>query len=198
MRFLVAAEGLCDLAAIQKLLEDRGHEIEREFNCRGKGNLNKRLSGFVAAADHFDWFILRDLDRDASCAPELIAQLVRGGVPPRMVLRIAVRTLETWLFADRVELARWLHVSQNLIPRNPEALPDPKSTLANVASRSRDRSIRERMAPDPHSGASVGPEYEAALLQFIRDVWSPRRAIASEASDSLCRAANALQGFRAD
>lgn len=191
----VVAEGYCDILACRKLIHSTGHEIEREFNCRGKGNLDKRLHGFVAAAEHFDWLVLRDLDADDICAPQLIARLVRTPLPARLRFRIAVRAVEAWLFSDAGSLATWLKVSEGAVPRDPEALADPKAAMAHLAARSRDRNLREGMTPDPHSGARVGPEYESCLADFVQNHWSPESAIEAGRSNSLGRAMAALKAL---
>ena len=193
MTFFLAAEGVCDLAVAAKLVEHAGHSIAQRFNCRGKGNLDKKYDQYNAAAKHADWFVLRDLDDDAVCAPDFIKSIKFSmrRKSARLRLRIAIRSLEAWLMADREALAAWLEVPRNKIPSQLERVSDPKTTLVNLARKSRNKELRAQMVPDQGTGASVGPEYEAALLRFIEDHWEPARAIAG-GPDSLVRAYKSL------
>lgn len=159
------------------------------FGGRGKSNLDARLAGFAKAAQRSPWFVLRDLDQDAECAPTLVARLI----PVRPVLlsvRIAVRELEAWLLADRERAASWLGVSVGLVPRNPESELDPKSTLMNLARRSKHRRIVEDLIPPAGSTSIVGRGYRGQVQGFAADRWRP--AVAARSSDSLARCLRAL------
>lgn len=192
MHISLAAEGQCDIELGKRLILSAGHQLANDFNCRGKGNLDKKIGGFARAARHSPWLIIRDLDRDAECPPDLVRALLQEDLPERLCFRIAVRSMESWLLADWQNFADWLQLSPDLIPRQPELLEHPKRFVADLARRSRSREVRERLAPDPESGAQVGPEYEAAVAEYIRGHWNPERASACERSESLRRTLQAL------
>ena len=186
--FTIAAEGVSDIRAVERILEICGLQAGTRHNCRGKSTLDSRLAGFLSAAQHSHWIILRDLDNDATCAPEFIAgRSLR--VPPRASLRLAIRSVESWLFADREGLSSWLRVKSATIPSNPEAVLNPKQTLVQIAARSSSKLIRQRLAARPEDGAMVGPEYGAALYEFIDQHWDVAGAIHSGISPSLSKAA---------
>jgi hypothetical protein len=188
----LAIEGICDERAMRKLVERVGFEVSTTHNCRGKSKLDQRIYGFLSAAKHSPWIVLRDLDNDAPCAPTYLAER-NLEVPPTARFRLAVRSLEAWLFADRVAIAQFLMVSEGRIPTNPDALENPKSKMAEIAAYSKKRSIRDRMAARPENGARIGPEYEAALLEFIDGQWDPLRA--RNRSSSLSKAIIAVESL---
>jgi hypothetical protein len=99
--------------------------------------------------------------------------------------------LESWLLAHHKALARFLNVSVDLIPRDPDGEEHPKRTLVNLARRSRTRSIREDLIPEAGSSGVVGKNYTARLTEFIRDPWEP--LVAQDRSPSLRRALAALK-----
>lgn len=188
-----AVEGAVDEVILRRLVREAGRNVGTVYVTRGITNLFRRLPGFNAAAEHAPWVVLIDLDA-AECAPALIQRHV-----PRpssgMLIRVAVRAVESWLLADRECLAEFLSVSPSRIPQDPDGEQSPKDALVEIARHSRRRSIREDMVPRAGSGRRVGPAYEARLIEFIAGrsespTWQPRRA--AESSSSLRRCLTAL------
>lgn len=188
MSLLVAFEGDTDVPIVRKLAADAGFEIKAEIDCRGKGPLMKRLSGYNAAAIGSPWFVLRDLDADAPCAAALVSALEASRW---MCLRVAVREVEAWVLADAEGTARWLEIDVRRVPTSPDRLVDPTGEIVRLAALSRNAQVRKALVPRPGSGVRVGPRYEAALIAFGERGWSLRRAV--EHSDSLRRARAALR-----
>ena len=121
---------------------------------------------------------LADLDRPQGCPADLVRELA-GGVmtEPNFLIRIAVLEIESWILADRLAIARWMGVSANIVPRNPESLDDPKRTLVQLASRSRNRRLREGIGPVRVLGTHrTGPNYNAILGEFLAHHWNPETA----------------------
>ncbi len=195
MRVNIAGEGACDVRAVERILEIYGLEVAAKYDCRGKSKLDKRLPGFLAASNHMPWVILRDLDNDAECAPALIAVANLQLSPPAR-FRVVVRSIESWLFADREGLANWMGVKSSLIPKSPENILDPKQNLAQLAAKSRQRDLKSRLAARPEDGAIVGPEYGAAIFEFIDKHWNVEKAIEDALSPSLVKAANRISELR--
>ena len=99
--------------------------------------------------------------------------------------------------ADADRLAAYLGIPASRIPSSPDAEADPKSTVIELARRSRRRAIREGIAPRPGSGARVGPAYAGRLIEFVSTadhVWRPE--VATRHSDSLKLCLDALQTLR--
>lgn len=179
-----AVEGLLDEAVLTRVVEEAGGRVGPIYGKNGKPHLRRVLAGYNNAARFLPWLVLVDLDQDAECAPPFIAAWLPTPAP-LMRLRAAVRAVEAWLLADRERLAGFLRVPTARLPLDPDAVPDPKRLLVDIARGSRRRDIREDMIPRPGSGRRVGPAYSSRLIEFAVTVWHP--AAAAERSDSLHR-----------
>lgn len=155
------------------------------YGLRGKSWLDIRLRAYNAAARHSRWLVLRDLNSDGACAPELRERLVPE-LSDGMRFRIAVREAESWLLADRRQMGQFLAIAVSRIPSEPDTLGDPKQTLVNLARHSRRRAIREDMVPAAGTSAHVGPGYTARIIEFANDIWDPIEAAAHSPSLSSC------------
>lgn len=181
-----AVEGSVDEAVLKRLITHVGAMPGPVYGKRGKPALLKQLSGYNQAAQHTHtpWMVLMDLDGDADCAPPF-RDCCLPQPAPQMCFRIAVREVESWLFADRQRLARFLAVPVSSIPPEPEAVDSPKDAMTHLASQSRRSEIREDMVPRPGSGRRVGPAYTSRLIQFVLDQsqgWQPATAAGSSRS----------------
>jgi len=189
-----AVEGPTDVGVARALLRSAGLvPADQPYLMNGKAALDRRVPAYAKAAELAPWFVLRDLDRDAPCAGELVARLAPAR-PVKLCLRIAVRSVESWLLADRKHLAAFLDLSAALLPAEPDRELNPKQVLVGLAARSRRRDIRQDMAPRPGSLARVGPNYAARLNEFAEAAWDPR--VAANASASLARCLAALKRLR--
>jgi hypothetical protein len=178
----IVVEGTTDAAIVKRLLRDAGLAVGREYVKHGKDALKRNLSGYNTAARFSCWLVLRDLDHDGECGPELRRQLLP--TPSKfMRLHVAVRAVEAWILADAEGFSAYFSVPRSRVPANPEALDDPKSTLVSLARRSRRRFIREALPPAEGTTARIGPGYVAVLTEFVREKWRPEAA--ERRSDSL-------------
>lgn len=193
MRYLqIAVEGELDAVVAEKVARLSEFEVSSILGRRGKLNLDSRLPSFNQAALHSEWFVVRDLDNDATCPPELVRKIlpnVSGG----MIFRIAVRSIESWLLADRAAISEFLKCSSALVHEFPDDLQDPKREMVNLARKSKAKAIREGLVPAPKTTAAVGPLYNALLSEFVSEYWSPFEA--AERSPSLRSCLNALEAF---
>jgi hypothetical protein len=189
----VAVEGDHDAAVVRRLLASMGFEAGTIYGRKGKGALDRSIAGFNQGARHSRWLIVRDLDHDAACATTLVRRLVPDPAP-HLCLRIAVRSLEAWLLADRNGMSDFLQVPMSKVPLDPESLPHPKQALVELAKYSRQRAIRDDMVPIPATGAQVGRGYTGRVIEFATQQWNPERA--AEPSDSLRRCLRALRRGR--
>ena len=170
-------EGSLDEAVVLRLFQGTNLEVIPRPQ-RGKSNLLRRTEDYLDAARtraQTLWFILLDLDQDP-CAPLLLSQHNLLETPPNLLIRVAVRSVEAWLIADANALARFLRVDKNDIPPEPERLPDPKTTLINLARKSRNPKIRKGIPPLKGSLRRVGPAYNSYVEEFILERWEPWRA----------------------
>src|SRR5690349_4382150 len=142
----LAVEGVSDAAVLQRICRSLDLQVGPTFVANGKARLDARLPGYNNAARYSPWLVVRDLDHDAVCAPDLIRALLPNPVP-RMFLRIQVRSIETWLLADRFGVSQFFGVQIGIVPGDPESLDRPKRTIIDLARRSSKRSIRESVVP---------------------------------------------------
>jgi hypothetical protein len=186
-----AVEGNLDEVVLRKIAEHVGFSIGSVYGLKGKPHLLKSLPGYNNAAQFAPWIVMLDLDRDYECAPEALA----GWLPKpsgNMFCRVAVRAIESWLLADRDRIAAMLGIPVQRIPREPDSLDDPKRHLVDLARNSNRGEIKASIVPRPGSGRSVGPNYNAKLVDFVTaGRW--RINTARYSSASLQRTLNKLQ-----
>ena len=191
---LRAVEDELSAAVMCKLAQatGRGFVITRIMNARGCGQLKAGMAKFRTACHVLPHVVLTDLDQ-YPCPPALIAAWKAKALPPRLLLRVAVREVEAWLLADRDGIANFLSVAKNKVPQYPEAEEDPKRTLINLARKSRRRRLAIELVPEMGSSASIGPLYNVRLSEFVTTNWDVARA--RTASPSLDRALSRLASF---
>lgn len=108
MQVNVLVEGMQDEAVAKKLLMHVGLEIGTVYGRSGKPHLLKRIGAYNKAAYYAPWFVLVDLDMDAQCPSHALTQWLSEPAA-QMRFRIAVRSIEAWLLADRESIANfWL------------------------------------------------------------------------------------------
>lgn len=180
----LAVEGATDVAVARRLLDEANLLTGPEYIKSGKAALDRSLHGYNNAAQISRWLVLRDLDHDAECAPELRRRLLPSP-SAHMRLHIPVRAIEAWLLADAEAISQCLSVSPAKVPNDPDHISDPKSCLVELARRSRKRVTREALVPRLGSTAKVGPGYSAFVIEFAADHWRPQ--IAATRSESLAR-----------
>ncbi len=185
-----AVEGIVDEAVVHRLILHAGGTPGVFYRLKGKSLLRKRVQGYNKAAYRSPWFVLVDLDHDYECPPPL-REAWLPAIAPHLCFRVAVRTVEAWLLAGGESLARFLGVAKSLVPRDPEALEDPKRTIVDLARRSNSPGIRKDMVPRKGSGRSAGPAYTSRMGQFVQDFWEIPRA--ARRSQSLRRAITCLE-----
>ena len=181
--------------AVLRVILHQSNRPYRVGNCYSKhgfGYLKKNIKGFNNAAKGTPYIVLTDLDR-AECPQELIQEWLPYPKHPNLLFRIAVREIEAWLLADRESFAKFLVVSQTLIPQNVDEISDPKQTLINIARKSKKRELHEAIVPQFNSTAKVGRDYNGQLIYFVNNYW--QMEVAKLSSPSLQRAINAIAKF---
>jgi hypothetical protein len=191
MEVSVVVEGHSDEGVAERMLALYGMKVKAFYGKKGKTYLLKSISGYNRAALYAPWFALVDLDGEP-CVVEARREWLECP-SPLMCFHIAVREIESWLLADRKNISRFLGVSRDLIPLDPDVLVDPKQALVNLARKSRKREVRDGLAPREGSGASVGPTYVSDIRLFASREWNPLAA--AENSQSLKRCLGKLEGL---
>lgn len=191
------------LAVEDNLSQSVGSRLLREVNigidlCIGKKGiteLKKRLPNFLQMAKRQPVFLLIDMDRPTRrlpCVPELVKNWMGTTLrPDKLLFRVAVCEIESWLLADH-EGMRALFGNSTKLPDFPDTVPDPKECLINLARRA-PRKIRELLVPEHDAAASKGTGYNDCLGKWVKETWSPERA--AERSPSLKKTRIRLKEF---
>lgn len=189
----LAVEDELSEAVLRRILAytERPFSVAACYRRGGYGYLKERINGFNQAARATPYLVLTDLDR-VECPPLLIREWFSHPKHPNLLFRVAVREVEAWLLADGTGVAHFFGVAESLIPRNVEALADPKQALINLARRSRRKMLREAIVPPPGSTRQQGPDYNGALFPFVQQ-WNIDEAMQN--SLSLKRTVNGMRSF---
>ena len=140
MNVLLVVEDEPSEAVLRRLVAATGNRlgVSTVFRANGFGNIKNRIQSFRNASRVTPHIVMTDLDTYA-CPPKLLEDWGVGVLPSRMLMRIAVREVESWLLADRAGIANLIKVPVAKIPALPDALLDPKQALLNLARHSRSR-----------------------------------------------------------
>ena len=192
---LAVEDDLSELV-IRRVLFDTGrnYSVGNVFGRGGFGYLQSTAKNWnAAAAAGTPVLLLTDLDNHP-CPSSLIEDWLDMEPHANLVFRVAVREIESWLLADREGFADFLGIGSDLIPLQPDQIPDPKQTVVKLARRSRRRTLRESIVPRRGSTAVQGPDYNGCLGDFVRGHWN--RNAAAERSPSLDRTWTRLMAFK--
>lgn len=172
-----------------------GHANKRNRKERrglsGWGQIRANLPAYNNAAKKRPFIVLTDLDVHVQCPGDLWAKWMPHSVRnPNLLFRVAVKEVEAWLLADRINMADFLAVPKSNLPVDAEKLADPKDEIVNLARQSGSEDIRSALVPAAGSSASVGRAFERKMLQFVSHDWDI--AAAAKHCRSLERAIAAL------
>jgi hypothetical protein len=188
----LTVEGDLDEGVASRLAADAGFVPGAIYGKKGKQFVRAKIGSYNSAARYRPWFVLVDLDL-GDCAPALVSDWLPAPAP-LMLLRVAVREVESWLLADRETIAGFLGVRLAAVPLDPESLPDPKRTLVELARRSRRRALVEDLVPREAGGRVVGPAYSSRLREYVESAWRPD--VAASHAPSLERCMRRLRELR--
>lgn len=192
-------EGDMDEAAAIRIIEAAGHTHGTCFGKRGCSYIAKKIKNFNLTAQDIHYLTLVDfmdaqqMDAQLGCPPELISTWLPYRLP-KMLFRIVVRELESWLLADRNNLAKFLKINIALLPFAPEGINDPKRSLVNLARKSKSVRVRDALVPNAGSTAQVGKLYVSEMKIFISEYWDIESA--RENAQSLDKAMRSLESLR--
>lgn len=192
----VVVEGITDQPIVEKILQFASIAYTPVRVMGGKSKLVKNLPKYNQAARFGGWLVVVDLDGDVDCAPAYVKKLIPVK-SDNLLLRIAVREVESWLLADAEHLAKYLGIAINKFPHDPDLENNPKVTLIQLARLTRNKRLREDIIPPANSTNAIGPGYPTRIAEFVRHVQFPWRPdIAVQHSDSLHRCISALENWR--
>ncbi len=168
----LATEDRLSEAVLRRMLDhvDRGFFVGTAYGRSGFGYLKKTIHGWNNAAKGTPFLVLTDLD-ELPCVGELIGSWLGSSQHPNLILRVAVKEVESWLLADPQNLSAYLSIRSAWIPHDPDNLPDPKLALVQLAARSRSSAVRDRLVPKAGSTAQQGRDHNS-LSDFVKNGWN--------------------------
>jgi hypothetical protein len=190
-------EGRSDDAIARKLIEAAngvpGTAYTDRRAARGKSSMEGQLLRLNARASYGRPVLaLRDLDQDAPCPGALVARILPDR-NPRLLLRICVREIETWLMADSAAYAKFCGVKESRIPRNLEAIPDPKRLILNWVDSGEAAKLKRHVDEKRKIGVPFGALLGEWHAEFAANHWDPIKAAKSGRSASLSNALTRLR-----
>lgn len=124
------------------------------------------------------------------CPADTIMEWFDTTNPNNIHVRFARYEVESWLLADRQNIANFLGISVASVPPINEATQNTKELLVQTARRSRKRDVVMDIVPQAGLTSTVGPAYNARMSKFIQEVWDIEAA--ATANDSLARACRCI------
>jgi hypothetical protein len=172
----LASEDPLSEAVGRRLLAELSGDVEISFTAQrgGQGYLRSRMDSWWQLAQRQGVLVLTDLDR-VRCPSMLLGDWLQGKAQPvNLVLRVAVRSVESWVLADHQALATLLGPRVRP-PHRPDELANPKGHLLGLAERA-PRDVRSDLVRLKNAVPAQGLGYNARLTEWVRTTWSPRRA----------------------
>jgi hypothetical protein len=196
LEIIIAVEDIISEYVLRKII-GKNPDLEIGACIRKNGNsyLRSKLDGLNHTAKSRYCIVLTDLDQ-YSCPPELMENWFTGTKNPKLLFRVAVREVESWLLADTDHLLRYLHIRRFPSVTDSDAIQDPKQFLMSIAKHSTEKSIREGVPRSESSAATIGPAYNLILSNFVNTQWDVESAALK--SESLRRTIQALMNIRSD
>src|SRR4051812_30220232 len=118
---VIVVEGALEIPAVVKILDDLGlgEDAPERIDKRGRLSFWADIGRYDRAARHGPVLALADLENEP-CASAVLAKHLPHGRHPQLMLRLAVRMLESWLLAHHDALAKFLEISVAKIPSVPD------------------------------------------------------------------------------
>ena len=188
---LATEDELSEAIGLRLIAESPFHEADvLPLRRNGSGYLKAKVESWRQLAGQQVVLLLTDLDQ-IDCPVALRNEwLGTRPVPDRLLLRIAVREIESWVLADH-DAMRKLIGDRGKLPPAPDELGDPKAFLLNMVRKYAPRDVKQDLLAERGAMASQGLGYNRRLVAWVKSDWSPDRAAAR--SPSLLRARQALR-----
>jgi hypothetical protein len=167
------------------------HQVVRSDVEGGRGNVQRKLKAYAALARTLPVVVCVDLDSD-ECPPSLLKSWEpHFSRAPALLLRIAVREVESWVLADRKRFAQFIDAQSDDITNNPDSLDDPKRYLLELTRATAKPELKNDLLPrNFNKHPRIGPAYNLRMCEFVQKKWRPH--VAAERSESLARAVAAM------
>lgn len=171
------------------------YSCENKYCLKGSGNIKEKSVKYEClASDQAAVLVLTDF-MDSNCDCIVTARRRYLGkrsksIHQNFLLRFAVNEMESWLLADRKNIASLLGVHEKKIPLDPDMEVDPKKRLADLAHLSRKKIIKEDLFA---KNGRPGQRYLEIMEKFVNNDWDIEGAM--KHSQSLWRCVTRLRGL---
>lgn len=183
--------------AAQKIIavENPKLTVSNVMGRRGFSYFQSRITQIRKSAASLKFLIFLDGDElGTTCPSDAINQWFRTRQPDNIHVRFAFHEVESWLLADRHNLAAFLNISASAIPVIGDNVRNTKELLIRLAHKSRSREILQDMVPPRGFTSPVGPAYNSRVSEFIQTRWDIKAAAAG--NESLARACRRVAAIR--
>jgi hypothetical protein len=183
-------------AILHKLISLSGSQnwqLGLSWPAGGRAWIQSRIKGLNNAAKGMPYLILVDINSSYQCAPELVSDWIGKGKNTNLLLRVAVREVESWILASGNVFCVYLGVKYGSIPKTVDEISNPKEFLISLAKKSRKKKLQVDIVPREGSTAKVGPDYNGRLIYFVNKFWNPD--VAADNSPSLKNTIQRLKKF---
>lgn len=185
---LFSEDTLIERAARKIIAVENPHlAVASTMGRKGFNYFKSRIGPIRKSATSLKFLVFLDGDElGTKCPSDAINEWFQVRCPQNIHIRFAFHEVESWLLADRNNLASYLGISPNSIPLVTDETRDTKELLVRLAAKSRYRAIVEDIVPPKGFTTTVGPAYNARVSEFIQGAWDVRAA--ATANESLARA----------
>lgn len=173
---ILAVEDELSEAIAKRILNSFAIKVTDTIRGGGNAYLREKAPELNRAANGRDIFLLTDLDSPKDCPPSLIHSWIKGPLHPRLIFRVAVMEVESWVIADRIGISNFLSIPIHRIPSTTDEILNPKEFLVSLARMSKKRKLRNDLIPQQGSKTPFGYGYNTRLSSFVRDHWDLERA----------------------
>ena len=151
---LATEDELSEAIGLRLIAESPFHEADvLPLRRNGSGYLKSKVESWRQLAGQQVVLLLTDLDQ-IDCPVALRNEwLGTRPVPDRLLLRIAVREIESWVLADH-DAMRKLIGDRGKLPPAPDELGDPKAFLLNMVRKYAPRDVKQDLLAERGAMAS--------------------------------------------
>lgn len=182
----IVGEDPVTIEIIRRIIKDYAPNLHIKGQLPARGSeIKSKMESFNKFSLTYPITLLSDMDTD-DCAPLAKSKLMNGMSQQNsnFIINIAVDEAEAWLFADTKGFAKYLGIEEKYMPHSSEQkfgglrkcveidIPLKSSYFLThrIITHSTDKDLREQIFA---SGKSCkGPEYNPALLPFIKNIWN--------------------------
>jgi hypothetical protein len=164
-------------------IENPRLNVSNVMGKRGFGYFQNRIDQIRRSSASLIFVVFLDGDElGDTCPSDAINEWFNSRSPNNIHIRFAFHEIESWLLADRDNLAAFLNVPTVIIPAVSDQRRNTKELLIRLARRSRSREIVQDLVPSRGLTAIVGPAYNARISEFIRTSWDVKAAATQNVS----------------